>query len=348
MGATTFYGGRKKKESQVTAAKTRVLTQEAKTVEMTTDLTFKTTLEPVEEAVVSGKTGGKVVRILFENGKAVAAGDPMVILDDTDVRNQLAAAGVTRDKAKVNLEVTQRNYDRVKALHEQGAIAQSDFEESGAALNIAKADLDTAVINVQVLEDTLANTVVRAPMSGTADDKNIRLGQFISAGMALATAKNNTSVNAVIQVDQKDLKYIKIGQKARIKLPENTARTFEWQVTAVGVSANPVSRVFTCKIKTNNDDGALSPGIFAQVEIPAGQKREALVVPLKALSGEEGSYYVYVAENGMAKKRNITVGEISDEAAEAKAGVEKGDQIIVTNLNTLQDGDEITVAEQEE
>ncbi len=330
------------------AVKTMVRVQEAKTVEKTSGMTFKATLEPSSEGIVSTKLGGKVVGILFENGKSVGKDDSLILLDSQDISNQLKAAEANLPKLQANLEASQRSYDRTKVLFEQGGATQVNLENADTALKVARADMESAKINIGILKDNLDNTVVRAPIAGTVDDKGVSLGQFVSPGMVLAKVKNISSIHAVIQVEQNEVNYIKTGQKALVKLSDGDSGTYEGVVKSIGVSANPASRVVNCEVLVDNKDLALRPGAFARVEISSGQKREAVVIPVEALLGGEGDYSVFVVEDGTARKRSVSIGEISKDLAEVKSGIIKGEGIIVTNLNSLQDGDLISIAGQGE
>lgn len=376
LSAITWSAGLDKNDAN---AKVRqaitVKTQKVETQNFVTKLSFKATLEPVEEGLVSSKLSGKVVQVFFENGKSVSQGDPLIKLDDQDIRNQLQSARTQLQasqsqlqasiagvpKVRANLENTQLKYSSMKSLFEQGAVTKFEFDNAKASLEAANSDLSSTLANLNTLRanvssgeanidslnDSLANTVVKAPISGIMDGKSVNVGQFVSPGPALAEVKNVSIMNAVIQVEQNDLKYIKLGQKAQIKLDEG-GKVYAGIVKNINLSANPSARNFDCKIEVNNKAQALRPGIFAKAEISKGDPIQSTAVPLVALMGDDGNYFVFVAEKGTARKKTVSVGEIKKDVAQIKSGLQPGAQIIVTNLNTLQDGDPVTVTGQGE
>lgn len=359
LGNKGFTLGKDKMEDipASTVNKVSVKVQPATSVEKASGITYKASLEASEEGIASSKIGGKVVQILFENGKYVSRNEPLVKLDDQDLRNNLrsaesqlnaAQAGLLR--AEANLETSQRNFDRKKTLVDNGGATQADFENAESALKAAKADLEsakaninTAQVSVENLKDSLASTTVSAPISGVMDEKSVNLGQYVNPGTILGKVKNITPIDAVIEVEQNNLNYIKIGQKAQVKVGESNGKVFEGTVKSMDVSANPSSRVFKCKIQVDNKEQLLKPGIFAKVEITNDQKINITAVPIEALAGNEGNYYVFVDDNGIARKRTVTIGETIQNLVEINSGVQKGDRVICTNINTLQDGDAITV-----
>ena len=356
-----IMGNTKAVVSQTPANKISVEVQKAKSVEMKSKMSFKATIEPVELGIVSSKISGKVAQVLFENGKPVSKGDPLVMLDDQDIQNQMRAAQnqlvvseANLQKAQTNLDTTQLNYNRTKALLDQGAVSQASFDSVDAALKIAKSDFDTAnagleagKINIDTVNAQLENSIIRAPIDGMVDEKNVYEGQYISVqggSPVLGKVKDISSVNAVIQVEQNDLSNIKLGQKASVVLNGETGQPFEGVVKIIDVSANPTSRAFNCKIEVVNKNQSLRPGDLVTVEISDDQVRKAISIPIKALMGNEGNYSVYVAENGIAHKRLVTTGEIVGNTIVIKSGLSENESVISTNLNMLQDGDKIEAA----
>jgi len=379
-----------KKENTLAAVsenKIMVKTQSVKTMQKTTSLTYKATLEPSEYGIVSSKLSGKVVGILCENGEAVSKGEPLVKMDDKDIKNSIASAKAQLavaetqlkssqnqllyaqtglHKLEINLENTQINYDRTKALFDEGGAAKVALENAESSLKTAKSDLESMKVNIEssrltvetakasvnsvevnisTLNDSLSNTIIRAPMRGVIDEKSISIGQFISAGMVLAKVKNVSNLNAVIQIEQNNLKYVKEGMKAKIKLNDIGSQTYEGTMKNINMSADAAARVFSCKIQVDNENGSLHPGMFATVELINDQKHEALVVPIQALSGSEGDYSVFVVQDDKAHKRSVSVGEIANDTAEILSGLQKDERLIITNLNILQDGDAVSISE---
>lgn len=328
--------------------KVYVEVQQAKAVKNASVLSFKATLEPVEEGIVSSEISGKVVEILFDNGKKVTRGAPMVMLDDQDLANQLKSAQTNLQKLELNLDLSQRNYDRVKQLYDNSAVSKSDFENAETALKTAKVDLESAKVNIEILQETLEDVVVRSPINGAADEKNVILGQFVSPNDVLAKVKNTSSLYAVIQVKQSDLNKVKAGSKATVKLSREDTHGYEGFVKAINISADVPARVFNCKVQIENESEKLHPGEFVYVEIPVDESIEKVVIPMKALTGTEGNYSIFTIEDSIARKHTVIIGEIQNNLAEVISGLIAGEEVIISNLNTLQDGDAVAVSGQGE
>lgn len=266
------------------------------------------------------------------------------------------------NKQQTNLESAQRNYDRMKALYDQGAETKVDLENAETQLKNAQTDLQTARANAEssglsadaqraniqkaqtdlnTQRESLQNTTITAPISGVVSGKNVTVGQYISPGTVIGKVENISSINAVIEVKDSDLSYVKLGAKAKFKLSSEDSKEYDGVIKSIDGAADPQSRIFKCKIQIDNKDGKLKPGVFGKIKIVKDENKKAITLPLKALGGSEGSYYVFINNNGVAKKQNIAVGEISEDTVEIKSGIKDGDNVICTNISTLQDGDAV-------
>ena len=159
----------------------------------------------------------------------------------------------------------------------------------------------------------------------------------------LGKVKNISPIYAVIEVKESDLSYVKSGAKAKFKLSDKDSTEYDGVVKSIDGAADATSRVFKCRIQIENKDGKLKPGVFGNIKIATDENKKAITLPLKALAGSEGNYYVFINNNGVAKKQTITTGEISGDTVEIKSGVKDGDSVIGTNVGTIQDGDAVKV-----
>ncbi|SHI93818.1 efflux RND transporter periplasmic adaptor subunit [Desulfosporosinus lacus] len=337
--------------------KVYVMVQQVNFIEKAAEIEFKASLEASEEGIVSSKVGGKVVQILFEEGEYIHQGEPLVKLEEKEAGNnlraaesQLSAAQASLTSAEVNLESEQGNFERLKVLFDHNGIAKVELEKAEIAVKVAKANVEalkanvlTAQVNVESLTDSLAYTTISAPISGMMDEKSVSLGQNVDSGTILGKVKNISPINAVIEVKQTNLEDIKVGQKAKVTIGEREPLVYEGTLKSINGSADPSSRVFKGKIQLDNPDQALKPGSFAKAEIVNDQKVEIATVPLAALAGNEDSCYVYVNDQGIARKRSVIIGETEENVVVIKSGVQKGESVICTNVTTLQDGDVIEV-----
>ncbi|EGW39579.1 efflux RND transporter periplasmic adaptor subunit [Desulfosporosinus sp. OT] len=354
---STFFA--KDKQSQATVANNKVAVEviSPQAVVQGSGLSFKATLEANQEGIVSSKNSGRVIDILFDDGRQVTQGEPLVILDDQDNKNQIKSAEsqlevskASLQKTEASLENTQRTYDRTKELVEQGAAAQAELDNAETSLKMIKADIASSQANIQAaqtnidnLNTTLSDMTIRAPITGVIDGKNVSIGQYLSPGTVLGKVKDISLINAVIELDQALIQTVKIGQKASLKLNEDDPNTYEGVVKSINTSADPSSRAFKVKVQLDNKKLSLRPGVSAKVMLMDDAKVQKFAIPVALISGKEGNYSVYINDNGTVRKRAVTVGTLINNQAEIKSGLQGNEAIISTNLNMIQEGDQITV-----
>lgn len=383
VGKNMLFG--KSKKTTVTSNKVYVKTRIVEEATSESKLTFKASLEAVQEGDISNKVGGKVTQVLFENGQKVTQGQALIKLDDTDIKNSIASsqaqlssaeaqlkstengltsAELSAEKMQTNYESAQRDYDRKKSLYDQGALSKSDLDSAETTLENAKTDLasaqnsiesaklnidaqnaniKTAQVSLDTQNNSLQNTIITAPISGVIDGKNVSVGQYVNVGTVLGKVEDISSINAVIQVKDGDLQYIKVGGKATLMLDDVNSKEYGGIIQSVDSVADSSSRVFNCKIKIDNTNGELKPGISGKVEIGTGSSKKTIELPLEVLGGSEGNYYVFINENGVAKKHTVTTGDVNKDNVEITSGIQAGDEVITTNVSTLLDGDTVKV-----
>lgn len=302
-------------------------------------------LEALQDGVVSPKVPGRVSRVLVENGSFVAAGQPLVLLEDIEYANALAIARAALKKAEANLASARINYERFRELYQGNAISEKEFEDVQTGLNLAEAEAAAAAAAASSAEESLRGATVVAPFDGVVSNRNVTPGQMAAAGTPLMNVQDISSVYVVVNVEQSDLGRVKTGLPAEVRVDSFESRGFAGVVEIINPSANKNARVFETKIKVGNGEGLLKPGMFAVVRIVTGEEAEALVVPQNSLVSIQGMYFAYVAEGDRALRRQVEIGRVIDQSVEIKSGLTEGQKIIVTNVNKLKDQDKITISE---
>lgn len=262
----------------------------------------------------------------IQNNIKTAQAQLEVTQKQLDASNQqLNSAQVSMEKLKINLDDAQSNYDREKTLFESNAISQVELQTAEKTLNSAKADYDsgnasiqtatanvaTAQANIDVQKTNLSksqsdlnSTVIKAPISGVISNKNMTVGQMASSNTALAMVNDISSVYATIQIPQEKINTAKIGQETKVSIAGND-QAYDGNIEYIDATADPTSRVFNCKIKLTNSDKSLFPGIYGKVTLINDQSENVITVPVNSLTGSNGNYYIFINDNGKAKKQRL-------------------------------------------
>lgn len=278
--------------------------------------------------------GGIVKALYVTQGQYVKKGQLLAKLDDQLIRQQI-------EPINVQLAAAEDTYRRTKNLFDQGI---------GTYQNVlnAKTQVESLQKQIGILQKQIALTNVTAPVSGVADQVNVRVGEaFVGTSAAGPQIRivNTSDLKVTAEVPESYLGRVEVGSQLEIILPEENNRTITATVNVAGKIINPNTRTFTIEAKIPSNSN-LKPNQLAKVHIKDYGNKNALTIPVSTLQNDEKGKYVMVAvtENGklIARKRSITVGELYNDQLEVKSGLQAGDKIITEGAQGLYDGQLIT------
>jgi membrane fusion protein (multidrug efflux system) len=212
-----------------------------------------------------------------------------------------------------------------------------------------KAQYDIAVSNMKFLQE---NTVLRAPFAGVISGKYYEDGEFYSGAPTTLTGKaaivslvQINPLKAEVSISEKYFPMIRMGMDATVTCDIYPGKTFPGKVMMVHPTIDPATRSFTTEIKISNDRELLRPGMFSRVTMDLGEEM-ALVLPSVSVMKLQGSNerYVFVEENGLARRIIVQIGKRFDDKIEVVSDeLSVGSHLIVKGQARLIDGDRVKV-----
>lgn len=287
------------------------------------------TLVAWKEANLGAQTTGRILKIYVEEGKRVKQGDLLFEMDDT----QLA-------QAKIQLQVTKDNYERLKPLYETGSISKSQFDQVKAAYETAQKTYDLL----------LTNTQFRAPFDGVISGKKLNDGEvFLLApgGVGAPSIVSLVQLNPVkllVNISESDFSNIKLNQQVKITSDIYPNETFLGNISRINPTINPATRTFEIEVKIPNNNEKLRPGMFVRANISLG-KSLGITIPRAAALKLIGTtnYYGFIVNNESAKRVDLILGKDLNDKIEVLSGLNEGDLIVVTGQGLLKDGSKISI-----
>jgi cobalt-zinc-cadmium efflux system membrane fusion protein len=222
--------------------------------------------------------------------------------------------------------------------------AEAQLKRAQAAVEAAQSHLrlsDTAYQTRLSQLGTGANekglVTVTAPISGTVSDREVTLGQsFEDAGGKLMMIVNDSRVYATANIYEKDLDKVKTGQPAIAKVVSLPNRTFSGRIAVIGSVVEGETRVVPVKAELDNSDGALKPGMFAELEVLTERTATAiLAIPNSAVVDANGKKLVYVQNGDAFQPVEVTLGQTSGDMVEVKTGLFEGDLVVTQRAPQL-------------
>ncbi len=249
-------------------------------------------IQPDTTVEVKSKASGEVLEMLVETGQLVDRGALMVRVDQRTPRNTLAQAEAQLEVARARLQNAESQRNRANELFKSQSITQTEQEQAVLAYANARAEVVGAEVAVENAKIRMADTDVRAPITGTIIEKSVERGQVISSptsdvggGTILLKMADLNLVQVRTLVDETDIGKIRPGLRATVTVDAYPNAPFEGEVLKVEPLATTTQNVtmFPVIVRIANRDGRLRPGMNAEVEIHVGQRDSVLAVPSAAL-----------------------------------------------------------------
>ncbi len=308
-------------------------------------LTLNGAIEGQTAAAVSAKIAGRIEQVMVQEGQHVKAGDPLVQLESIELANSVRTAQDAVTKARINYDLATTDYNRYQTLYNQGALSQQQLDTAVAKLRTAQAELSSALANQNNAEQQYGYGLITAPVDGVVANNTATVGQVVSPGATLMIVEDISTVYAVVNVEQKDLSRVKLGQKAAVTVDTYSDKIFAGAVDIINPEAGTANRMFRTKVKIDNSGGALKAGMFAKVQLTAGDPVSVITVPQAAVVQKQGMYFVFTVENNKAVRHQVEIGEVSGDSLQIKAGLDLNNKVAVSSVSQLKDGETVKVTE---
>jgi RND family efflux transporter MFP subunit len=327
------------------------------------------------QAEVSAETAGRVIETPVERGTRVSQGALLVRISPSETSAQLQEAeanaaqiearlglvqGQTFDRtrvpdvmnAKASLDLAEAEFNRMRSLLDQKVISQSEFDQRRTQLEAAKQSyqsaqnvaeqsyrsLDAARARIALARKAVADTAVRAPLTGLVAERLVSVGDYVTRGTKVATVVRIDPLRVELTVPEQHVSLIKAGQPVRLTVDAYPGEEFAASVRFVSPSLRSDQRALTVEAVASNSDGRLKPGLFATAMIRQAAGVPALLVPSNAIETVAGTSRVYVVKDGRAEARIVTAGDKVGTQVELTSGVSKGDVVVVEPKGRLTDG----------
>lgn len=317
---------------------------------------FSGRLTAVDYVEIRPRVGGTIHEVAFEDGDFVNKGDLLFVIDPRPFEAALARAEAQLASAKSQVVLTEAELKRAAELVESSFVSKSaydkrknDYDVALAAVKSAEAELTTAKLNLDYAH-------VTAPVSGIVSRPEITEGNLIEAGLSapvLTTIVSNDKLYAEFNVDERTYVAAKRQGAEGGKMPVvltlagDKSVSYEGELYSFDNKLDLRSGTIRARAVFENKDGALTPGMFADIRLGSPSKEEVLVVSDRAVGTDQDKKFVYtVNSDNVVEYREVKLGRSVQGGRVVLAGLEAGDRVIVNGLQRVRPN--VTVAAKNE
>ncbi len=307
------------------------------TAQLQLDTEIPTKIEQAKAQYDLTKTSYDRVKTLYEQGIASKSQfdeiSAKLTVDQNTYQQALDAKSIAESKIK-------SAQSQLHAAEAQISMTDAQVSASNAQIVASEAQLDAA-------KNNLDDTVLTSPINGVVLQKISEKGETISAGYPIVAIGDINNVYAEIGVTDEAVNQITKGQQAEIYI-YGLNETVTGVVDEINSLADTTTRTFPVKIRIDNADGKLKPGMVCRAEIPMDNIKSIFVPIDSIIHFAEGSAVFVLNENNTVSKKTVTTGEITGDKIQIYSGLQSGDVIVTKGQFTLHDGDTVQIEEMTE
>jgi membrane fusion protein, multidrug efflux system len=297
------------------------------------------TAEAASQVVITSEMAGEYylgrnprTGTTFKLGDIVEKGQVIVKFENAEYVNSNSL-----ETKKLNFEISDLEYQKQKSLYDKGGVTFRELKNSEVSLAQAKLNYENALIQLGKME-------VKALFRGVIVDlPHVTDGTRVNSGTAIVTLMDYSKLMMDVNLPEKFLSTIKIGQEVSITnytIPNDTLKA---QINELSPVVSTETRTFKGKMLINNTEMKLRPGMFVKADIEIARKDTAIVIPKDIIVAGSRGKTVYIVDKGAAQRRTITTGLENETSVEVTEGLKVNDRLVIKGYETLRDHSKVKI-----
>jgi RND family efflux transporter MFP subunit len=335
------------------------------------ELVLPGSIQAVTEAPVLSRSSGYVKRRYVDIGDRVSAGQLLAELEAPELIQMLRQAEAALEQTKSAVEQASANLQQSRTnerlaqvtaqrwanLFTRGVVsrqendtyqAQYDSQKANTqalekAVSAARSNVAAAEANVARLTELKGFSKVHAPFAGVITVRNVDTGVLVSEGNTLLFRIAQTNrLRTYLNLSQADASSVRVGQVASLTIPDLPGRKFAGTVTRTANALDPATRTLLTEVQVSNPDGALMPGMYAEVDLTTPRKDPPLLIPGDTLVvRSDGPQVAVVGPDRSVHYQRIQLGRDFGDRIEVLSGLQLGQQVVVNPGDSVQEGSKV-------
>ncbi|MBI3312677.1 MAG: efflux RND transporter periplasmic adaptor subunit [Candidatus Omnitrophica bacterium] len=308
------------------------------------------TVKGAMEFKLSFEIPGVISSVNYKEGERYEEGSLLISLRQDDILLRLKRSQADLNKSQTNAQIAEDKVKEHEKLFAMGAIPKSTLDKVKLELDATKYEAEAARLETKANEAMLEKSNLYAPSAGMIGNLNVEEGETVTPNTLVGTHVNTEFVYAEFGVVERDVNKIALGQKARVFIDAFPDKNFEGVIENISPVVAGTSRTATARVRVENPEHILLPGMFARIRILLYSKKNTLIVPTESVQGGEGEQFIYVVnpQKNVTEKRTIAIGYTRPDYSQVDAGLTEGEIVAVSGLEKLEEGKTVRLLETQE
>ena len=380
--ASPGCSGRDKAQATAVEDKARAIrTEPVKAESIRRNVDVVGTLAAEDQVTISAEASGSVSRILVDLGDRVVAGQILVELDREKLQysadeqkaaldRALAKYGATSpdrlppieqtpdvQRAAAELLQAKQAFDRAAELYKRQLVPKQVLDDADVAYRTKQAAQESAMQNAKNLRADIAASVatakladrqlrdasIRAPFNGYVEKRLVSLGQLVNVQAPVMSVVRVDPLKVTAEIPEALAPWVKVAQPVILFVDAYPGKPFTATVSRISPSVTTQTRAFPFEALVPNPENLLKPGSFARVHLESSRVDQVRTVPFASIQYRYGVNRVFVVQSGQLAAREVKLGERAGERVEILSGVEAGNEVAITDVDQLADGQRVSV-----
>lgn len=294
------------------------------------------TLSARQRAMLRTTVGGIISDVPVDVGDRVEEGDLLLQIREIDYQLALEQAEADLARADAQREQAEREQDRTRRLYENGTASEQDLDQAITAFNESTAARLQAEASKNRALQNLEDASILAPYDGVVTERLFQPQEFAASGDEAIEILNLELLEANMEIPEKYLGLVEVDSQVLVEF-EGDYEPRTGTVVAISPKVSSETRTFRVRVQVRNDDLALPSGQFISSMIDLSNVADQISIPQNALVRRDGNSYVWLFEDGIAKRTEIREGLQESGWVMVQSGLQEGDEIITEGKNGLID-----------
>lgn len=294
-------------------------------------------INPVTQVTVKPEVSGRIKRLFVRAGQEVARDDLLLMLDDTELLTERAAAETQIAAARARLAKAERDLARQQALLTNDLTTREIFDNTLTELDLARAEYERARRLLQTVDDRLGKIRILAPFAGTVLNVMVTEGQVVSGatsvsqGTDLMTIADLNSLLIRAHINQVDVTKLRVEQPVQVTVDAVAGLRLAGRVTFIAPVATVRNNIkgFTVDVLLTELDPRVRPGMNARLSFPVLELTNVLTVPLSAVFPDGTNRVVYVQQAQGTERRPVLLGPADHRRVQVREGLSEGEVVLL-------------------
>jgi len=282
-----------------------------------------------KNVVISAETGGRILEIPAIEGMRVQRGTILARIDSESIQRNI-------EELETSLDLATMLFEKQKRLWDQEIGTEVQFLE-------AKNRKEGLERNLASLKTQLDKTVIRAPFTGTIESVDVRLGELVQPGMPMFQFVGESDLFIEADVSESYVGVLSKGDSVQISFP-SIGESLKTRVSSVGAIINPNNRTFKVEVFLPNMK-MVKPNMLTVMKIKDYENDDSVIVPNHLILSDNKGDYVYIVQDGVAKKTYVKRGKTFNDNAEILEGLQGNETLVDKGFREVGDNFNVNIAQ---